>query len=537
MNEGILRGGFFHRFFLWLASCYRASLLVGFFRFWGRQLNTSHTKALLCKVLGSPMRATDRSLVSHLTGRLLLSLRRMFAAIQPEKSLIARALSRASASNVYKRSLFGGIALRLERGSFLLGVFCLYLPIEWLIRLTTPEQIGAIWDQLFLVLCILAILISRLNPRNQCVSGATPLDGALLLFLGIGVLLVCVVSPIFPVAVSGWRAVYEYMLWFFVVARLARTWRATKLCCNLFVLMGAALGLHAIYQFIVAAPIPTGWVSIYESSLRTRAYSIVGSPNILGCLFVMLAPMAAGMAYAAKKTRQKLLYWGFVAVMCLGCLFTFSRGAWVGMAVAVVLFSLLRDRRLLLVGGLAALIAMMTPQIGGRLSFVFTDAFERGNTTSGRGARWAYGLDLLHRNNPVFGFGLGRFGGAIAMQNQTERGLRYFYLDNYYMKVLVEMGYVGLVGYLFVLLSMLTNGLRALFRVRRQGERYSMLCGIFAGLSGVLAHCYFENIFEVPYMNAYFWGLCALMMVIGWKLRDTTAGSVGAQVAASAPTS
>ena len=28
--------------------------------------------------------------------------------------------------------------------------------------------------------------------------------------------------------------------------------------------------------------------------------------------------------------------------------------------------------------------------------------------------------------------------------------------------------------------------------------------------TGVMLHCYFENIFEVPYMVAYFWGLAAV---------------------------
>jgi hypothetical protein len=43
--------------------------------------------------------------------------------------------------------------------------------------------------------------------------------------------------------------------------------------------------------------------------------------------------------------------------------------------------------------------------------------------------------------------------------------------------------------------------------------------GIVAGQLGVLAHSYFENIFEVPYMNAYFWGLSAIVMYLGYTRR------------------
>ena len=33
------------------------------------------------------------------------------------------------------------------------------------------------------------------------------------------------------------------------------------------------------------------------------------------------------------------------------------------------------------------------------------------------------------------------FGGAIAMQTQIMDWIEYFYMDNYYLKILVEMGY------------------------------------------------------------------------------------------------
>ena len=43
--------------------------------------------------------------------------------------------------------------------------------------------------------------------------------------------------------------------------------------------------------------------------------------------------------------------------------------------------------------------------------------------------------------------------------------------------------------------------------------------GIFSGLCGVLVQCYFENIFEEPYMMAYFWGLAAVLIYFGYHER------------------
>ena len=154
------------------------------------------------------------------------------------------------------------------------------------------------------------------------------------------------------------------------------------------------------------------------------------------------------------------------------------------------------------------------PQIGDRIGFLFTSDFASANNKGGRGERWATGLNLL-RSNPIWGFGLGRFGGAIAMQNQSVEGLNYFYMDNYYLKTLVEMGYVGLISYIYLLASKAFAAFRGIFKTRK--SPLSLLStGMFCGMIGVLAHSYFENIFEVPYMNSYFWGMAAAIMYISF---------------------
>jgi len=523
-HKSIWRAGILGRFCLWALACARGSKPAGFWPFWARQYQSSRFRSIWERALGRPMRATDGSGFVGLTGRIWFTLRRWTAALHPEKSLIARAGNALRTARRPRHSLLGRFVFSLKREDIILCVFCLYLPLEWILRAYAPASVGRLWDHLFLVFCFLLIALWKLNPRTECLSDATPLDGPFLLFLGIGVLLVGVVSPSLPVAVEGWRAVYQFMLWFFVVARLARTRRAVWLCYVLFVSLGLFLGLHGVYQYVAGVPSPASWVSIYEEGVRTRAFSIVGSPNILGCLTVMLAPMAAGLSYAVRGAGRKLLCRAAAGVMCVCCVVTFSRGAWVGMAVAVILFALLRDRRLLLLGGAAALVGFMIPEIMNRITFLFTSDFARNNATAGRGARWEYGIDLVTRSNPVFGFGLGRFGGAVAMRNQTLETINYFYMDNYYLKTFVEMGWLGLGGYLLLLAATIWNGLRVLFRVRKHNERYSLACGLFAGLAGVLVHCYFENIFEVPYMNAYFWGLAALLLAIGWRLKDTKTG-------------
>ena len=109
--------------------------------------------------------------------------------------------------------------------------------------------------------------------------------------------------------------------------------------------MALCIALHGIYQFIIAAPIPASWVSQTEQNVRTRVYSLTGSPNIMGSLLVLFAPMVAGLAYYSRKMWVKVLAVCGTGMMCMCCIFTFSKGAWGGLVVAVLVFAIFLDRR------------------------------------------------------------------------------------------------------------------------------------------------------------------------------------------------
>ena len=232
----------------------------------------------------------------------------------------------------------------------------------------------------------------------------------------------------------------------------------------------------------------------------------------------MFAPMAAGLAYWFKDKRAKFFFWLVTLCMCFSCLFTMSRGAWVAMAVTILIFALLVDRRLIGLMCIALVCSLFLPFVASRIGYLLTPEFAASTNNGGRGSRWDIALGYLAMS-PVFGFGLGMFGGAVAMQTKVYSWISYFYVDNYYLKILVEMGYVGFTVFLLMLLFLLLTGLRAVYRTAKAPKESTVhpLCaGMFAGLCGVLVHCYFENIFEEPYMMAYFWAIAAMIVYLGF---------------------
>jgi len=134
--------------------------------------------------------------------------------------------------------------------------------------------------------------------------------------------------------------------------------------------------------------------------------------------------------------------------------------------------------------------------------------------TGGRLVRWQNGLELL-KDNFWLGTGIGRFGGAVAM-NHKDLFPDTYYMDNYYLKLAVEGGILALITFVLLMLSVLKRGFGAL--LNQPNKRYKlMIIGMLSGMIGVMAHNFVENVFEVPAMVTYFWIITAMVIYLGYN--------------------
>ena len=228
--------------------------------------------------------------------------------------------------NLSANSKIGFLLKKLTLRRFIIAGFALSVFADYFFRnIAKLAMVASVWDEFLMLAAFCYLLYRRASSGLPKLCRVTPIDGYLLLFFGIGFFLMCVISPYPAVAFAGYRAVVEYMLWFFLMIRLVENDGDFMTFYYTLVLLGIFMALHGVYQYIVAAPIPAGWVSKTETGVRTRVFSIVGSPNILGSFFVLTAPMAAALAYYFKDIRLKITAWCAVCVMCFSLLFTFSR--------------------------------------------------------------------------------------------------------------------------------------------------------------------------------------------------------------------
>lgn len=511
----------------WIAKLYKLfqhwysfSVIAAICSFFKKQYSLSVTKRVWDRLMLGPAKITDGSRLYKKLSRWDIKLHGRREQLKPilDGSVPGRIYYAVTDSRIAKSSVLCNAIFHPGMKRVLLVAFALFLPIDWALRdVSRISFLASIWDEVFLLGSIAYLILDVIFSQTQRKSRLSPLDMPIMLFLGAGLFLMFVNSPYFRIAIDGYRATVQYILWFFVVIRLIQDDQDIRIVCLIFTAMTTAIALHGIYQYIVAVPIPSSWTTATETGVRTRVFSIFGSPNIMGDFLALMAPITASLAYYYKDIRARVVLWGCVFLMCFACLFTFSRGAWVALAVAVFVFALYNDKRLIALMVLAGMVAINIPSVWNRISFLFTDEFVSASNSGGRAGRKALALLYLYNfSNPIFGFGLGMFGGAVAMQNQVYHWVSYCYVDNYYLKIFTEMGYIGIVAFAVMLLGLIVNCMRSVSRSRKKDDMGYIAGGMFAGLCGVLVHCCVENIFEEPYMMTYFWGIAAIVIYIGF---------------------
>ena len=507
-----------------MRTAYGGSALYRFVCFWRRCWLDSGVYSLFCRLMTLPHpyeRSRAHAQLAALNRRLGENDAAYSAIYTSRLQRVWAAICRVGTGS----RLLGWIFSEGVTG-FLLLLLALYTPIDYLLRdVFAIPVISSGWDEGLLLLALAWVFAVRIKDRPALPPADSPLDLPVAQFLAVCLALFFVRMRLVPINIAGLRATAQYILWFFIATRLIRNDRQFRILYGVMVAVAAVIALHGIYQFIVAAPIPEHWVDHAETAVRTRVYSIFGSPNIMGDFMVMFAPMAAALAYCLKNRILQAACWFVTFTMCFSCLFTMSRGAWVALAIAILIFGLLVDRRLIVLMLAALVAAMFLPFVATRIGYLFTPEYAESTARGGRSVRWEQTMVYLNAASPVFGIGFGMFGGAVAMQNPVSSWMKYFYTDNYYIKILAENGYVGLVSFVIMMAGVVWSGLRGWYR--QKNESHAPLCaGMLAGLCGVLVHCYFENIFEEPYMAVCFWTIAAMMMYLGF-IRERIAQNNG----------
>lgn len=499
---GWIQKSFLGRTVRWLGQAWRQSAIYGFF---ARLLKKDST--------------VEKSALYRLTNRVNCRLHSLGGTLR--KGYRESFLGTTVIPGI-RNSLFLGFLFRNGFTAFLLFCGGSYAIIDYLLRdVFQIAAFASVWDEAYMLLCGAWLIMRQIGQEKPIRSRTSSSDLLIGFYLVVGfVLLLCTSTRSVPIHITGFRASMQYLMMFFLMVRLIRNDKDFLRLYRLMVAIATILALYGIYQYIIGVDIPVHWTDAAEGDVRTRVFAIFSNPNVMGGYMILFAPMAIGMAYAEEDVATKVFYWFCGLCMCVACLFTMSRGAWLGLAVAAVLFSLVVDRKLfflLLVGGI---LSCFLPFVRSRIGYLFTPAFQESNQRAGRGVRWERAFGYVTDDNAwAMGLGYGMYGGAVAMQNQISSYYTYTYVDNYYVKIIAENGIAGITGLLTMLAGLFWNGGRAC--ARNAHNEYKPLCaGMLMGLIGFMVQSFFECLWEEPYLMALFFIVAAMLIYAGFHRKN-----------------
>ncbi|GBD17502.1 hypothetical protein HRbin26_02426 [bacterium HR26] len=295
-----------------------------------------------------------------------------------------------------------------------------------------------------------------------------------------------------------------------------------------------------------------------------RAYGTFGKPNpyagYLEMTGLWLLPLAvwalhetwiAGAAWrvarregfaASRELRRdflvKLSFFAWLSLACassfLGIGLSFSRGAWLGAAAALVVLLLTASRRVQIAGLGLALVGSLFLLAGGETLlpdavreraiqltaqirlFDVRDVQLTDETFAAieRMTHWQAGLAMV-RDSPWIGIGVGNFNIRFPeFSPHPAFRISQGHAHNYYIHAAAETGLLGLAAYLLVLLLALAAALRATRQGRSALDR-ALGLGALAATTAVMVHNVVENlhVLNLSVQLAAVWGLAVVAEV------------------------
>ena len=247
------------------------------------------------------------------------------------------------------------------------------------------------------------------------------------------------------------------------------------------------------------------------SDISGRVVSTFENPNVLAEYLIMVLPIAAAGFFTAKSASQRLLFLfaGGTVGACL--IFTWSRGAWLGILIAMMLFLLMYSKKFLVAGlfGIFAVpfLPFVLPQ---SVINRFLSIGNLGDTsTSYRVHIWEGTLNMM-RDHFLGGIGVGvEVFGEIYPRYSLNGVETAPHSHNLYLQIFVETGILGLILFVVFLFTFVRHNFS--FYAKPLPQKPRLYCAaLFCGLLAVLAQGMTDYIWYNYRVYLIFWLLVGL---------------------------
>jgi O-antigen ligase len=254
----------------------------------------------------------------------------------------------------------------------------------------------------------------------------------------------------------------------------------------------------AVYQYFTETGLTVPLEGVYN-----RVFGTFAHPNLLAFYLLLVLSLCFVIFLTSDKKKISIILYSSLAILFLATLvFTYTRSAWIGLLILVILLGITRYRKFLLISLIVLTIGYFSiSQISTRLQS-FT------NKDPGTSIQWRIQLykDSYSylKQRPAFGYGIGTSNEIILKNRGAEAGSSDAHND--FLRIALDAGLIGLLAFLFLIFSLLTK-LFKLYRQQNKPRLKTLTFVVFIIAGGFYAISAGDNILANTALQWAFWSL------------------------------
>lgn len=311
-----------------------------------------------------------------------------------------------------------------------------------------------------------------------------------------------------------------FMLSYFVIKNVMSSPSLVRRCLTALVISSAVVSAYGIYQNYFGE-LSTVWqdTSVF-AEIRGRVVSVFENPNVLGEYLILLFPLTLAMMATAKKANARFGFFVCAVMNCLCLVFTWSRGAWIGFAIATVVF-LCVSSKYFFTAGLLTIPVISTVAVFKVDSSIIRRITSFGDSsTSYRLGIWEGTLRMLE-DVGLYGIGIGEGAFTKLYPVYALAGIEAApHSHNLYLQIAVETGYLSLLAFLVFVLVFTQCSLSFCKNAISSRNRLISI-GIFCGVLGFLIQGLTDYVWYNNRIFLLFWMLVGLGVAHVYAAKDT----------------
>ena len=363
-------------------------------------------------------------------------------------------------------------------------------------------------------------------PRGRRLPGWVPAVAALFVLAAITVPMVSRTNALIGMRISFFNVLLALVVW-----RCPLDAKERDRLITIFVSIAFVTALFGIYQQQVGHAVLNSWgypynaVIRFTNGFRLRSFSTFNQPFPFAFYLMLTVLLALPQAISDPGRLRNRLFLLSTPVLGLALVFTYVRGAFLGLAIGLLYLAFHRYKVLVALIPLALVAFLLLPQ-----GSSFTSATTQGQSLGVRTSSWTDRAGQLF-THPI-GTGIGTIGAAAEKAQSLDaahpNAPAAFQSDNSYLKVGFELGVIGLWLFIALLVSAFLTGRHAERNVDGLDQDFavSWSATVLAIMGASLVATYFEMI---P-MDALFWMMLGIVSTMAprWHGRDGVAGAAPA---------